>query len=191
MHTLQDPPVPDPDVVPRPAPPWPADLAGAILRTLVYADLFQYSLTVAEIAHYLIGAGARPDEVAPVLDTDPALAGALGTRDGFYFLRGREALVDLRTARARAAAGLWRRAARYSRLLRHFPFVRMIAVTGALAMDNVAGHADIDLLVVSTPGRVWICRRLLVLAVHGIRLLGDELCPNFILAADSLALAQQ
>jgi hypothetical protein len=80
---------------------------------------------------------------------------------------------------------------RYSRLLRRFPFVRMIAVSGALAMQNVAGNPDIDLLVIATPGRVWICRRLLILAVRAIRLRGDEICPNFILAADSLALAQE
>jgi hypothetical protein len=192
MSTIQHSPRPEPDLssAPPAAAP-PSDLGRAILRTLVYADLFDYPLTCEEIAHYLMDCAATPAATARVLCDDPHLAAQIGSRDGFYFLRGREAVVAIRRERAAASARLWPRAARYTRLLRHFPFVRMVAVTGALAMDNVAGNPDIDLLVISAPGRVWICRRLLILAVRGIRLFGDEICPNFILAADSLALPQQ
>jgi hypothetical protein len=199
MSTIQHFPFPEPDlssvmhtdVAPPVAAPTPSALGRAILRTLVYADLFDYPLTCEEIAHYLMDCAAPPAVVARALREDPDLAAQISSRDGFYFLRGREAVVAIRRERAAASARLWPRAARYTRLLRHFPFVRMVAVTGALAMDNVAGNPDIDLLVISAPGRVWICRRLLILAVRGIRLFGDEICPNFILAADSLALPQQ
>jgi hypothetical protein len=192
MSTIQHSPRPEPDLssAPPAAAP-PSDLGRAILRTLVYADLFDYPLTCEEIAHYLMDCAATPAATARALCDDPHLAAQIGSRDGFYFLRGREAVVAIRRERAAASARLWPRAARDTRLLRHFPVVRMVAVTGALAMDNVAGNPDIDLLVISAPGRVWICRRLLILAVRGIRLFGDEICPNFILAADSLALPQQ
>jgi hypothetical protein len=199
MSTIPHFPFPEPDlssimptdVAPPVAARTPSALGRAILRTLVYADLFDYPLTGEEIAHYLMDCAATPATTVRTLREDPHLAAQIDSRDGFYFLRGREAVVAVRRERAAASARLWPRAARYTRLLRHFPFVRMLAVTGALAMDNVAGNPDIDLLVISAPGRVWICRRLLILAVRGIRLFGDEICPNFILAADSLALPQQ
>jgi hypothetical protein len=196
MCTIQHPPLPEPDlssaVGSDATPPIaPTALARAILRTLIYADLFDYPLTSEEIAYYLMDCAATPAATARALRDDAHLARHIDRRDEFYFLRGREAVVSIRRERGAASARLWPRAARYTRLLRHFPFVRMLAVTGALAMDNIAGNPDIDLLVISTPGRVWICRRLLILAVRGIRLLGDEICPNFILAADSLALPQQ
>lgn len=165
------------------------ELAQAILCTLAYADLFDYPLTAAELAHYLIGQPATAQEVAEVLRGHPLLAGRVASSDGFFFLAGRDGLVATRRKRGAVSARLWRRARRYSALLGRLPFVRMVAVTGALAMDNAGANPDIDLLVVSRPGRVWICRRLLILAVRGIRLLGDEICPNFILAADSLGIA--
>ncbi|MGI8589264.1 MAG: hypothetical protein ACR2M0_16515 [Chloroflexia bacterium] len=160
----------------------------AVLRTLTYADLFDYPLTVEEIAHYLIECDLTPDQVEGAL---LGAGAAVEQTDGFYYLRGHGAVVGLRRGRAATAAKLWGRARLYTQLLRRFPYVRMLAVSGALAMDNASEPADIDLLVIAEPGRVWICRRALVLAVRCIRLLGDELCPNFILASDSLALIQQ
>jgi hypothetical protein len=166
-------------------------LAAAIVQTLVYADLFDYPLTAPEIARYLIGYRADPAAVAHELATNPELRACVEQHNGFYYLAGRADLPEIRARRAATAARLWRRAARWTRLLRHCPFVEMIAVTGALAVDNVGAVPDIDLLLVCTPGRVWIARRLVVCAVRTIRLWGDEICPNFLLAADSLALAQQ
>jgi hypothetical protein len=66
----------------------------------------------------------------------------------------------------------------------------MIAVTGALSMNNLSGRPDIDLLIVTQPGRVWVCRRLLILQVRLARLFGDDLCPNYILSSDNLQLDQ-
>ena len=67
----------------------------------------------------------------------------------------------------------------------------MIAVTGSLAMNNYGPGADIDYLVVTTPGRVWIARLLLVALVRFARLSGVELCPNFILSTEVLCLHEQ
>ncbi|HUS15157.1 MAG TPA: hypothetical protein VM536_09095 [Chloroflexia bacterium] len=193
MRIIEDPPRSPAVSLPPGAEPVPVldRLARAVLRTLAYSDLFDYPLTAAEIARYLVGDSSGRAAVHEALAHDPVLLHLVERQGPFYFLPGRAALVAVRQARRADSLRLWRRAMRYSRLLRQFPFVRMIAVSGALAMQNVAGNPDIDLLVIVTPGRVWICRRLLILAVRAIRLRGDEICPNFILAADHLALPQQ
>ena len=67
----------------------------------------------------------------------------------------------------------------------------MVAVTGALSMSNIVGKPDIDLLVITQPGRVWLCRRLLILQVRLARLFGDDLCPNYILSSEHLELDQR
>jgi hypothetical protein len=64
----------------------------------------------------------------------------------------------------------------------------MVAVTGALAMDNCEPGDDIDYLVVTETGRLWLCRALVVAVVRLARLRGVALCPNYFLTDRSLAL---
>jgi len=78
-------------------------------------------------------------------------------------------LSELRKRRAEVAARLWPEAIRCGRSVGRVPFV-MVAVTGALAMDNVDEGADLDYLIVTEPGRVWLCRLLIVQLVRLHRL---------------------
>src|SRR5436853_1428378 len=42
--------------------------AEAILRTLLYADVFSFPMTEAEIVHFLIGLSATPAEIRAALE---------------------------------------------------------------------------------------------------------------------------
>src|SRR4051794_5891166 len=130
-------------------------LAHAILQTLHYADLFDFPMTLDEITRYLIGRRAAPETVGRELACNPALQAAVGLAQGYYYLAGRAGLIAVRRERDAVSAALWRRTRRYVRVLQWFPFVRMVAITGALAMDNVGEWIDIDLLIAAAPGRVW------------------------------------
>jgi hypothetical protein len=165
----------------------PATLAQAVLRTLAYSDIFDFPLTVDEIVRYLIGYRATADEVRAAL----AELGAVVSHEGeLYALAGREAIFALRRQRAAQAAALWKPALRYGRLIAGLPFVRMVAVTGALAADNVAAGADIDYLIVTKPGWLWLCRAMTLAVNRAARLAGlqAELCPNYLLSENALAL---
>jgi hypothetical protein len=83
---------------------------------------------------------------------------------------------------------LWRRARRFVRVLRLLPFVRMIAITGALAMNNSAAGDDIDVLIVTAPDRVWLTRALAIALVYVGKLCGDTLCPNYVISERALIL---
>jgi hypothetical protein len=168
----------------------PDPSADSIFAAVAYADLFSFPLTAAEIVRYQVNTSLGPLEVGRVLGKLVG-EGRLVERGGLYALQGREKLFVVRERREARSGQIWRRALRYEGLLGRIPFVRMVAVTGALAVNNINGRADIDLLVIAVPGRVWICRRLLVVIVRLGRLLGDDLCPNYILSADKLALDQQ
>jgi hypothetical protein len=77
-------------------------------------------------------------------------------------------------------------------LLAHLPYVRMVALTGALAMHNAHGSRDdIDYLIVTEPGRVWMARAFAILIVRIVRLLGVGLCPNYVLAETALVQSRQ
>ena len=168
--------------------PAPADAEAAILRTLLYADIFDYPLTPAEIHHYLMDTPAAPEAVQSALETSPWLAARLTRVNGYFALADRAALGDLRDERQRRAAALWPYARRWARLTGCLPFVRMVGVTGALAVSNSPPDDDIDFLIVTAPGRVWLTRALAVGLVYLARLLDHVvLCPNYVLSHDALA----
>lgn len=166
----------------------PGALEYAILRTLLYSDLFDYPLTFAEAAHYLIGQPSTADAVRACLTRSCWLADRVIQLDGYLALRGREALIARRLDRAATSDRLWRHARRFVRVLRVLPFVRMIAITGALAMKNSAAQDDIDVLIVTAPDRVWLTRALSIALVYAGKLCGDTLCPNYVISERALAL---
>jgi hypothetical protein len=167
-------------------------LAGAILQTLLYADVFQFPMTDREIHHFLIGMTATPDQIQQTLAGSRWVAARIECGGGYWALRANETDgLDIRTQRERresASAELWSRVERYGTLLAHVPFVRMTALTGALAMHNApTSQDDLDYLLVTAPGRVWLARALVVIIVRLARLLGVNLCPNYVLAQTALA----
>ncbi len=168
----------------------PDPIAKAILDTLVYADIFDYALTPDEVQRYLIGVRASRDEIARALNDPARLDGNIRRLNGFLTLPQRESAISSRLHWRAQAHQLWQKARFYARLIAYFPFVRLIAVSGGLAMDN-ARDSDIDLLIVTRSGRLWLVRGLTVALVRIARLRGDKLCPNFLLTENTLVLPDQ
>lgn len=160
-------------------------LREAVLKTVLYGDIFSYPLTPREVHHYLIECLASASAVSRTLDTLCA-AGALTTHSGYVALAGRGELVSLRQQRAAASARLWPLATRWAARLARLPFVRMIAVTGALAVDNVDERVDIDYLIVTTPGRLWLARALVIGVVRAAERQQVRLCPNYLITTNHL-----
>jgi hypothetical protein len=167
---------------------WPS-LADAVRRTVAYADIFEYPLSADEVFRFLPVASARPmvDRTIAALVED----GVLREHDGQLFLPGRDDLVRVRRERGIIAQQRWRRARRYGRVIWALPFVRMVAITGALAMNNCPPGDDIDFLVVTEAGRLWTTRGMIVLVCRIARLGGDTLCPNYLLSENALRLDGQ
>lgn len=161
---------------------------AAILRTVLYGDVFDFALTVAEIHHFLIADAPLPyDEIEQVLDTSLYLQSVLDRERGFVVRAGRLELIPLRLRREEHAQRLWQLAAVYAEWLARLPFVRMVALTGALAMRNPsAPNDDLDYLLVTTPNRVWLARAFAVVLVRLVKLRGVVICPNYVLAETAM-----
>ena len=166
-------------------------LEQAIWRTVAYVDLFDYPLTAVEIHRYLDGIPATATQVAKTLAGSPMLAAHLGQRDGYFCLPGREDIVEVRQARRRLAQQMWPEAVRYGRLIAQLPFIRLVAVTGSLAMNNVTEDADIDYFIVTENGRLWLARALVIGVVRLAARHGIALCPNYFVAESALTLPER
>lgn len=169
-------------------------LKFAILQTVAYADVFDYPLKTQEVHRYLTGSSASPEQTDEGLRELAGQAGPLRCVDGYYLLAGRESIVAIRLRREKIAARLWPRAVHYGGMIAALPFVRMVAVTGSLAMRNVEQDADLDYLVVTAPGRLWLCRAMALALGRWAALatLGKtSLCPNYLISENALEFPDQ
>ena len=162
------------------------DLETAVWRTLAYVDGFEYPLTAQEIHRYL------EKKVISVAHLETFLqAASFPQTDGFYSLPNREPIVHTRLRRQQRANQLWPPAISYAGWIAKLPFVRMIAVTGSLAMNNVTADADVDYLIVTENGRLWLTRALIIGIVRLAARRGIILCPNYLLSLDNLYFQEQ
>lgn len=134
-----------------------------ILRTLLYFDIFHHPLTVKEIYSFLPSNSTTQAAVEQACSNGP-LQG-LVVRDGTY-VRLRDAqenvFADRRSKESRAKRML-QIATLMSRLIRRFPFVRGVFLSGELSKGVASEHSDIDFVIVAAEGRLWICRTFLIL----------------------------
>ncbi len=160
----------------------PSALQRAALETLAYSDLFEYPLRLAELHRYL-PLRATLDEVRIALNESTQA----DSRDGLYFLRGHDDNVAIRLGRESASRPHFERAVLYGRILGLIPFVRMVALTGSLAVLNLSKGADMDYMLVTAPRHLWTARAFAVTLGRFLRLFGSTLCVNLIVSENALA----
>jgi hypothetical protein len=178
---LKDIPLTVTGISPSLAPTVISPLERAILETLAYSDIFEYPLTLTELHRYLTLA-ISPEE----LRSQIPFIRSLPSGDGYYHLPGRDEVVDIRKGRETASRRAFRRAVRYGKILARMPFVRMVAVTGSLAVLNLSKNADMDFMLVTAPNRLWIARAFAVTFSRLMRLTGDRICVNLLVSEHTL-----
>ncbi len=164
-------------------------LHRAVLVTVLYSDLFDHPLTGDELHRYLM---ARcPDRAALDRAVEALDGGCLVTDRGFVFLRGREATIAIRRRRQRLATERWPPARRFAGWLGWVPFLRMVAVCGSQAVDNGDVDGDVDLFLITEPGRLWLVQSMTMVLRRFGRWLGIEVCPNYLLTTGTLDIEER
>lgn len=166
----------------------------AILRTLAYADVFDYSLTAPEIGRFLITPKKVNQKLIQKALDLPSVAkgyagGAADQKKQFYFLSGRQQTILLRKKRKNWSQKKLKIAQKVAQWLKLIPTIKMVAVTGALAMMNARQDDDIDFLIVTSHGRLWLTRLATVFLVELVaqrrrpasRRVKDKICLNMFL----------
>ena len=167
-------------------------LHGAIIRTLLYYDIWHHPLSAREVFRFLPANSLSLDELRRQLQADQEEGRILEHR-GYYFVPGKTpAIVDQRDAKERHAHSLWRMARLSMHVIRRFPFVRAVFVSGDLSKNATTRESDVDFFVITEPDRLWIARTLLIL-FKKIFLLNSKkyFCLNSFATADHLTLDEQ
>lgn len=172
-----------------------------ILATVIYYDGLNYPLTTFEVWKYLIRTDyymRSNDEIKTSLTqiskhlNDKNLNKYIEHEKGFYFLKGRNDLVEKRIINNKVSAKKIKKLERVVWLMRFFPFVRMVGITGGLAMKNANFSSDWDLLIVTKYGKIWTSRTIITIALHLLgqrrhaKHVADRVCLNFFVTNESL-----
>jgi hypothetical protein len=175
-----------------------------ILNTVIYYDVLNYPLTAFEFWQYLTVPGGDATEkgkcslgdIIEVLDSEEIKKHIEEFR-GFYFLKGRKNWAVKRIQNDKNSIAKFKIAEKVAWWLRFVPFVRIIAVTGTLAMKNPKIGSDIDFFVVLEKGRIFTGRLLVTVIVHllGTRRYGkkikNRICLNYFITTGSLEIERQ
>lgn len=160
----------------------------ALIRTLLYFDVFKHPLRDEEISSFLSG----PFDKRVPLSDDLQLLSAEGTisrKAGFYGFGDLTNSVAMRHVDSQRARERMVKAERMSRLIGRFPFVRAVMLSGSISKGRIADDGDIDYFVITEPGRLWIARTLLI-GFKKIFLLNShrDFCVNYFVDTDHLAI---
>jgi hypothetical protein len=141
----------------------PIPVHHELLKSLLYFGIFQYPLTLKELKRFCRTLTSI-EEVELELDFLEK-GGYVKQKDGFYSTGDQDIdlMVERRLKGNIKAEEMLKMARRYSKLISYFPFVRGISLSGSLSKGYADEKSDVDYFIITEPGRLWLCRMLLVL----------------------------
>ena len=149
---------------------------------VAYADIFDYPLTEKEMHRWWIPSGSDP------------IVNCVKTH-GFWHLSGRSGLIALRRQRQRFSQLKWQKLNQIKWIFWLIPWIKLVAVTGALSMNNADKNDDLDLMIIIAKNRLWLTRLFLVIFLFPFlrraQKINNRLCLNLWLDETSLLIRQQ
>lgn len=136
----------------------------AVLKTLIYADLFKFPLKAWEIQKWLISKNASLSQVEKSLQKLTRLK-QIENKKGYYFLKGHDSLVGLRTRREVLSGKLYHQLSYLLIMVRFLGWIKLVGVSGGLAMNNPSSN-KINLFIVTSQNRLWLSRIVLKLILN-------------------------
>jgi len=141
-----------------------SSLPENILKTLAYADIFDYPLTLDELVKFLIGKSeVKKKDLLNSLTKMITNSKKIYTDGEFYCLSKRKNLIPSRVKKRKWSKEKLKIAQKTAAKLQLLPWIKMVGITGALAMENCQKEDDIDLLVITSADSLWITRLLTIL----------------------------
>ncbi|OGH08883.1 MAG: hypothetical protein A2152_02735 [Candidatus Levybacteria bacterium RBG_16_35_6] len=165
----------------------------AVLKTLKYSDLFNCPQTEEDIKKFLIKRIKKGD-LNKVLSSPQ-----ISRKSGFYFLSGRDEIVNLKKRREKESLLKIKKAGRFIKLLSKIPSVLLIGISGSVSVKNAQKNDDIDLFIITETNTLWATRFLMIILLKlcGVyrkrdeKNVKDKFCVNMFLAEDALGLSAE
>ena len=168
-------------------------LKNNIARTLLYYDIFSHPLKDCELFAFLPQNSMTEEEFENALnklasDDNSIFAG----KNGYYYIKPKESSIFIRAERENYSRKMWKRAALVTHIIKRFPYVRAITVTGSLSKNSSDESSDLDFMIITAKNRLWISRTSLML-FKKIFLLNSYkyFCINYFIAENSMEIEEK
>lgn len=149
-------------------------LESSDVFSIFYHNIFEYPLTFSELAKW-------------TSKNPPDISAKVGYKNGYYFVDGSAGLIYKRAIRHRFSQKKIKIAEKATKFLSLIPAIKMIGLSGSVAMDNAERGSDIDLIIITKKGSLWTTRMIVYMMLNllGYRLRiprnlkqKDRLCLN-------------
>jgi hypothetical protein len=131
-----------------------------MMSAVHYFDIFRHPLSVSELRKYMHGVAAETRDFEKALE-QLIQSGHLRQHDGYVLPHNRIENITRRKNGEAETKKLWPEAEKKSRLIGNFPFVDAVFLSGSMSKGYMDDDSDIDFLIITRPGRLWIARTLL------------------------------
>lgn len=157
-----------------------------IIRTVLYFDVFSYPLTTTEL-YENTALNVSVPEFNRLVDELIGI-GLLQKQSDFILGVGRDQSdIEKRLNGNKGANAIMPTAYRFSSRIAAFPFVEGLCLSGALSKNYYDEQGDIDFFIITKPGRLWICRSLLILRFKLLPASKKRFwCTNYFISSEDL-----
>jgi predicted nucleotidyltransferase len=169
------------------------ELKKNITKTLLYYDIFSHPLKPEEIFSFLPrNSIAKHDVVNFLKEAAQNETAPFAEKDGYYFIKPGEQNISRRLEKENYSLKMWKQAAMITHIIKRFPFVRAVLVTGSLSKNSSDPTSDLDFMLVTAKNRLWIARTLLMLFKKIFFLNSYKFfCINYYITEDNLVINER
>ncbi len=175
----------------------------SLKKTLAYFDLASFPLTKEELYNFLweppdfakASTGKPTTSYSDFLLSLSEIKMPIVDKNGYYFLFGREELIETRRRRLLISENKLKIARRAARIVRSVPFLKAIFVCNTVGAEQATDDSDIDFFIVTEKNRIWVARLWVTFLLGLFRLrrvnnrIKNKICLSFYVTADNLNLA--
>ncbi|MDF1497966.1 MAG: hypothetical protein P1P85_01230 [Patescibacteria group bacterium] len=131
-------------------------------------------------------------EVIELLNISEYLKNNLDQNFGFYFLKGRDEIVEQRLNRKKIWDSKWKKSKKIFWIMQIVPFAKLVMGSGSFSLGNPRKDSDVDLMIVAKKGKIWTVRTFFTLLTSLLRVrrhknkTEDMICLNHYITDKSL-----
>jgi len=168
------------------------DSRAAILKTLLYSEIFNYPLKKEEIYNFLISKNklSRQEFYKNFKKIKPTL----GQKKSYFYISIDPNNIKQREIKERIFFKKNKKAKEIIKKISIIPTIKFIGISGALSMKNSKENDDIDIFIISERGFTWTTRFLVVIFLNILGVyrkkdsinFADKICVNMIIDGNSI-----